>query len=43
MECTLCKKQDVGKAETTFNIPLNNHRNDAKNLHPKTILAYKHF
>ena len=43
MECTLCKKQNVGKAETAFNIRLNNHKNDAKNHHPKTILACKHF
>ena len=43
MECTLCKKQYVGKAETAFNIRLNNHRNDIKNAYPKTILACKHF
>ena len=43
MECTLCKKQYVGKAETAFNILLNNHRDDVKNPHPKTILACKHF
>ena len=31
MECTSCKQQYVGKAETPFNIRLNNHRNDVKN------------
>ena len=39
MEYTLRKKQFKGKAETAFNIQLNNHRNDIKNPHPKTILA----
>ena len=43
MECTLCKQQYAGKAETLFNITLNNHRNDQKNPHAKTILAFKHF
>ena len=43
MECTLCKKQSVGKAETHFNIRLNNHRNYVKNPHSKTILACKNF
>ena len=43
MECTICKKHYVGKAETPFNIRLNNHRNYLKNPHPKTILACKHF
>ena len=28
MECVLCKKQYTGKAETTFNLTLNNHRKD---------------
>ena len=43
MEYTLCKKQYVRKVETVFNIRLNNHRNDVKNAHPKTILlASKH-
>ena len=28
LECTKCKIQYVGKAETEFNIRLNNHRND---------------
>ena len=41
MECILCNKQYVGKAETNFNIRLNNHqkgvqKNDA-------IMACKHF
>ena len=42
MERTLRKKQYVGKAETTFNIRLNNHKNDVKNPHLKK-LVYKHF
>ena len=41
MECTLCNKQYVGKAETTLNIRLNSHRKDTKN--PKAILASGHF
>ena len=43
MEFTLCKKQHAGKAETLFNIRLNNHRNNVKTPHPKAILACKHF
>ena len=34
MECTLCKVQYVGKAETGFNIRLNNHRKDVNNSKP---------
>ena len=41
MECTLCNKQYVGKAETAFNIRLNNHRKDSKN--PNAILTCRHF
>ena len=41
MECTLCNKQYIGKAETLFNIRLNNHRKDTKD--PNTILACRHF
>ena len=41
MECALCKVKYVGKAETTFNIKLNNHRKDVNN--PKSILANLHF
>ena len=46
MECTLCNKQynrktTIGKAETAFNIRLNNHRKDTKNTN--TILACRHF
>ena len=41
MECALCKVQYVGKAETTFNIRLNNHRKDVNN--PKSIPADLHF
>ena len=41
MECPLCNKQYVGKAETAFNIRLNNHRKDTKN--PNAILACRHF
>ena len=31
-ECILCNKQYVGKAETNFNVRLNNHRKDAKKV-----------
>ena len=41
MECILCSKQYVGKAETAFNIRLNNHRKDVKKAN--AILACKHF
>ena len=41
MECNLCKIQYVGKAETAFNVRLNNHRKDAKNA--KSIPADSHF
>ena len=41
MECILCKRLCVEKAETTFNIRLNNHRKDTKK--PNSILACKHF
>ena len=41
MECALCKVQYAGKAQTTFNIRLNNHRKDVNN--PKSILADLHF
>ena len=41
MECTLCKKEYVGKSETSFNIRLNNHRKDVKKL--GAILACRHF
>ena len=41
MECTLCNKQYVGKAETSFNLRLNNHRKDVKK--PDSIMACKHF
>ena len=41
MECILCKIQYVGKAETAFNLRLNNHRKDTKNSN--SILACKHF
>ena len=37
----LCKILYVGKAETAFNIRLNNHRKDANN--PKSIPADFHF
>ena len=39
MECTLCNKQYVGKAEIAFNIRLNNHRKDTKSA----TLACRHF
>ena len=41
MECTLCNKQYVEKAETVFNIRLNNHRKDTKTLN--AILTCRHF
>ena len=41
MECTLYNKQYEGKAETTFNIRLNNHRKDTKK--PTAILACRRF
>ena len=41
MECASCKVQYVGKAETAFNIRLNNHRKDVNN--PKSIHADLHF
>ena len=41
MECTLCNKQYIGKAETAFNIRLNNHRKDTKN--PSALLGCRHF
>ena len=40
MECILCKMQYVRKAETPFNLWLNNHRKDTKK--PNSILACKH-
>ena len=41
MECTICNLQYVGKNETSFNIRLNNHRKDVKDL--EAILADKNF
>ena len=41
MECILSKMQYVGKAETAFNLRLNNHRKDTKKSN--SILACKHF
>ena len=43
MKCTLCKIQYVRKAETLFNIRLNNHRKDANGNNPKDIPASIHF
>ena len=43
MECTLCKIQYVGKAETSFNIRLNNHQIVANINNPKAIPASIHF
>ena len=37
MECTFYNIQYVGKAETPFNIQLNNHRKDANGSNPKII------
>ena len=41
LECTKCKIQYVGKAETEFNIRLNNHRKDV--WKPDAIPASCHF
>ena len=41
LQCELCKIQYVGKAETAFDIRLNNHRKDVK--YAKAIPAAKHF
>ena len=43
VECTLYKIQYVEKAETPFNIRLNNHRKDANGNNPKAIPASIHF
>ena len=43
MECSLCQIQYVGKAETPFNIRLNNHRKDANGKNPKAVSASIHF
>ena len=40
MECIICNKQYVGKAENGFNIRLNKHRKDTKD--PNSILACRH-
>ena len=41
IECILCQMQYVGRAETAFNLRLNNHRKDTKK--PNSILACEHF
>ena len=41
MECMLCIKQYVGKAETVFNIRMDNDRKDTKD--PNAILACRLF
>ena len=44
LECTLCKLQYVGKSETPFNLRLNNHRKDVKDINnSKAIPACTHF
>ena len=40
-QCILFNKQYVGKAETSFNIRLDNNQNDMKKAH--AIMACKHF
>ena len=40
MECILCNKQYVGKAETSFNIRLNNHRKDVNSRHNNGLQAF---
>ena len=41
MECILCNKQYVGKAETTFNTRLNNHRKGQRNNGLQTFSKIK--
>ena len=41
MECILCKMRYVAKAETAFNLRLNNNRKDTQK--PNSILACKYF
>ena len=41
LKCYICSIQYVGKSETPFNISLNNHRKDVKNLN--AIPPCKHF
>ena len=41
MECIFCKMQYVGKAETAFNLRLNNHRKNTDK--PNSFLTCKHF
>ena len=41
MECTKCKLQYVGKAETELNLRINNHRKDVRKLN--AIPAGQHF
>ena len=41
MECILCNKEYVRKAETSFNMRLSNHQKDVKKL--KAIMACRHF
>ena len=43
MKCILCKIQYVGKAETPFNIRLNNHRKDTNSNNLKAVTASIHF
>ena len=41
MECILCNKQYVEKAETSFNIVVNDHRKNVKKV--DAIMACEHF
>ena len=41
MECSLCNIQYIGKAETQFNIRLNNHRKDSHK--DNSLQADQHF
>ena len=41
--CILCKIKYTGKAETPFNIRLNNHRKDTNGNKPKATPASIHF
>ena len=41
MDCSKCHKQYVGKAQTAFNLRLNNHRKDVRRT--DAIRADRHF
>ena len=43
MECTLCKKQYVGKSENSFNIRLNNHAKTLKTMNQNQHQLHKYW